>query len=153
MARADVLSTLRAHLDGFTIEGTPFFQSVRYGRPQSLSPIEGLCLLNREGEGELPEAYRNGSLRTRFIADRWTVKVFWMPTASFEKEERRVAEQWDVEYGITELLAGDSKLGGNCSDLKIRGTLVQTEIFNEVEYDVLTITFDTWDLTGQAVAV
>jgi len=66
-----------------------------------------------------------------------------------------VLEQWDALRGIQELLRGDSKLGGNIDDLKIRQyPRIEEERYgeNDAPFDVLTIEFDTWNLNAEAIA-
>ncbi len=156
MSRADVISTIRTHLEGMTIDSAAYFGTgkVRQDRPLGLQPFDGQCIFYSTGDGELPDAYRNGTFRTRFLAERFVVKVFWLPTPMNGKREARLQEQWDVRRGITALLVGDSQLGGNVSDLKIRSTIQDSETYgpNDSEWDVLTITFDVWDLTGEAIS-
>lgn len=157
MTRQGAIDTLKEHLNGYVRDGdsAQFFDGgVKLDRPLALSPRDRLGILYTMGEGELPEVFRSGSLRTRFKATRWAIKVFWQPTTSAEKREQRLLEQWDVRDGITELLSGDSKLGGNVSDLKIRAVTQEPEPYgeNQAEWDVLTIVFDTWDLVGEAVS-
>lgn len=157
MSRADVISTIRTHLESVERNGSPVFGGgmVKQDRPVGLSPFDGQCIFYSMGEGDLPEAYRNGSLTRAFLSERWAIKVFWNPTPIPEKRETRLEEQWDVRRAITSALRGDSQLGGNVSDLKVISVTQEPENYgdNDARWDVLTIVFDTWDLTGEAIAV
>ena len=157
MSRADVISTIRTHLESVERNGSAFFGSgkVKQDRPVGLAPLDGQCIFYSMGEGELPDAYRNGSLTRAFLSERWAIKVFWEPTANAAKRETRIEEQWDIRRAITTALRGDSQLGGNVSDLKIRTVTQEPENYgdNDARWDVLTVMFDTWDLTGEAIAV
>lgn len=156
MARADAISTIRGHLQGYTRpdDSGVYFAKVYQQTPRALAPFDKLCIFYQAGEGELPDAYRSGTFRTAFTAERWIVKCFWLPRAQEGAREALLLEQWDAKRGIQALLRGDSQLGGNVSDLKIRRVDQQPEQFGEnaAEFDVLTIEFDTWDLVGEAIS-
>lgn len=157
MARQDVIDTLTTHLLAVQrpSESVAYFQQghVRFSRPIGLSIADHMCLLYSQGEGDLPDAYRYGSLQTAFLSERWSIKVFWHPVSGTEKREQRLLEQWDVRREITSAIRGDSKLGGNVSNLKIVSVSQDVEQYGQdgTDWDVLTIVFDTWDLAGEAV--
>lgn len=154
MSRSSLLSTLESKLQGIQRNATTYFDAgnVKTGRPIGLSPFDKQCIYYSTGDGELPEAYREGSLRTAFLSERFVIKVFWQAAPLSGKNEDRVLESWDVRRAITAALRADSQLGGNCSDLKIRSTTQEPEEYGEKQWDVLTITFDVWDLTGEAIS-
>lgn len=156
MGRAEALATMKEHLQSYARpdESRAYFSEVTIGTPVAGSLAEHQCFLFPAGEGELPEAYRYGTLTRAMVAERWIVKCLWQRTGSQEKREANVLEQWDAKRGIQELLRGDSKLGGNVDDLKIRRVDEQVEAFGEngVEWDVLTIEFDTWNLNAEAIS-
>lgn len=151
MSRSDAITAISAHLSGY---GSGYFNQVKGARPNALAPVDKLCIFYTEGEGELPEAYRNGTLTRAMVAERWVIKAFWQKSASPEKQEGRILEQWDARRGIATLLRGDSQLGGNVDDLKIRSVTQDIEPYGEngTEWEVMTITFDTWDLNAEAIA-
>lgn len=157
MSREDLISTIETNLLAVTREGatTAYFEAgkVKHDRPLALSPFDRQCIFYSDGEGDLPDAYRNGTLSRSFISERFVIKVFWQPAPLSGTREARTLEEWDVRRAITAALRADSQLGGNCSDLKIRSVTQEPERFgaNDAEWDVLTIAFDVWDLTGEAI--
>lgn len=156
MSRTDVISTIRTHLESVERDSVAYFGAAKVSqdRPVGLSPLDGQCIFYSMGEGDLPEAYRNGSLTRAFLSERWAIKVFWEPTPVKAKRETRIEEQWDIRRAITSALRGDSQLGGNVSDLKVISVTQEPENYgdNDARWDVLTIVFDTWDLVGEAIA-
>ena len=153
MARADVISTIQNHLAGYTRDASPYFKKVYAHRPLALAPFDKLCIFYLEGESEAPMGRQ--TLRTAMVAEAWTIKCFWQPRPLEGARDNLVLEQWDAMRGIQELLRGDSKLGGNVSDLKIRNyPVIRPEFYgvNDSEWEVLTIEFDTWNLNAEAIA-
>ena len=157
MARADVITVIRDHLSGYTREGdtTAYFGKVYAARPLALSPFDKLCVFWLNGESAPADVYRNQTFRRAMVAESWTIKCFWAPRPRESARENLVLEQWDALRGIQELLRGDSKLGGNVDDLKIRQyPRIEEERYgeNDARFDVLTIEFDTWNLNAEAIS-
>lgn len=98
-------------------------------------------------------ADRHSGTALRYLAESWSIKCFWKPRPLEGARDGLVLEQWDALRGIQELLRGDSKLGGNVDDLKIRQyPRIEPETYGEADFDVLTIEFDTWNLNAEAIS-
>lgn len=157
MARADVISAIRTHLESYARpdDSSTYFSKVYAHRPLGLAPFDKLCIFWLNGESTLPDAYRNNTFRKAMVAESWTIKCFWKPRPLEGARENLVLEQWDALRGVQELLRGDSKLGGNIDDLKIRQyPRIEEERYgeNDAPFDVLTIEFDTWNLNAEAIS-
>lgn len=156
MSRQGVIDTLTTHLEGYTRPSgsSAYFAKVYAHRPLGLAPIDKLCIFYLEGEAEIP--FGRQTMRTAMVGEAWGIKCFWQQRPVEEARENLVLEQWDAMRGIQTLLRGDSQLGGNVDDLKMRGyPVIQEEAYgdNDVRWDVLTIQFDTWNLNAEAIAV
>lgn len=156
MARTDVITTLQTHLTGYTrpSEAATYFSKVYAHRPLGLAPMDKLCIFYLEGESATP--YGRQTLRKAMVGEAWTIKCFWLPRPMDEARSNLVLEQWDAMRGIQALLRGDSQLGGNVDDLKIRDyPTIREETYgpNDTSWDVLTIQFDTWNLNAEDIAV
>lgn len=155
MARADVIATIKTHLENYTRpdDSQAYFSKVYPSRPLALSPFDRLCIFWLNGETAPADAYRNNTFRRAMVAESWSIKCFWKPRPLEGARDGLVLEQWDALRGIQELLRGDSKLGGNVDDLKIRQyPRIEPETYGEAAFDVLTIEFDTWNLNAEAIS-
>ena len=154
MSRADTISTLRGHLEGYIRpdDSGPYFAKVYAHRPLGLAPFDKLCIFYMTGEAEIPQGRK--TFGNAMGGEAWEIKAFWGRRPLEGARDNLVLEQWDAMRGVQELLRGDSQLGGTVADLEIISyPQIQEEAYGEADsrWDVLTIQFETLNLEAEAI--
>ena len=77
MSRADTISTLRLHLEGYVRpdDSVPYFAKVYAHRPLGLAPFDKLCIFYMTGEAEIPQGRK--TFGNAMVGEAWEIKAFW----------------------------------------------------------------------------
>jgi len=110
MSRAGVLNQIDTRLATIT---DPAFVAVLRGEPLAIAGTPLLAFWV-SGRSLTAQSFTNDGSTTRI-----TIRAYFRMQTSTDVRESIELDVWDAMYSVHNALAGDSELGGNCSDLRI----------------------------------